>query len=199
MTQRFDNVEPANDPTEKIEKMVTMTVAAAKGIVPLGQVAIPITQIANSDLAPPDARDFARALSRILKGERDPLALVADVTPEYAEVVWDTLAQIEEPLPEIDDADREPLTFEQLIEKVAEACTGELLLWQQLWDFTGELAADVRLAPELRNLGSVLRKILAGERQSYLLDDLAGEHRWAVEELLAWLNAQAAVPGTGPE
>ena len=66
----------AEDHAEKIEKMVPMTVAAAKGIVPLGQVALPIAQIANGNLAPPEVRDFARALSRILQGEREPVKLV---------------------------------------------------------------------------------------------------------------------------
>jgi hypothetical protein len=179
---------------EKIEKMVTMTVAAAKGIVPLGQIALPIAQISQSHLAPPEARDFAKALTRILQGERDPLTLVEDLTPTLAEAVWDTLAQIEEPLPEWDEVEREALTFEQLIEKVAEACTGEVMLWQQLWTFTQELEADLRLAPEIRTLGAVLQKILAGERQAYLLDELAAEHHWAVAELLAWLNERAVAP-----
>jgi hypothetical protein len=179
---------------EKIEKMVTMTVAAAKGIVPLGQIALPIAQISQSHLAPPEARDFAKALTRILQGERDPLTLVEDLTPTLAEAVWDTLAQIEEPLPEWDEVEREALTFEQLIEKVAEACTGEVMLWQQLWTFTQELEADLRLAPEIRTLGTVLQKILAGERQAYLLDELAPEHHWAVAELLAWLNERAVAP-----
>jgi len=184
---------PADD-TEKIEKMVTMTVAAAKGIMPLGQVMLPLAQIANSDLAPPEARRLAAALNRIVKGERDPLALAEGLTPAFAELIWDTLARIEAPLPEVDEADREPLTFEALIEKVAEACSGEVMLWQRLWDFTEELATDNRLSPAMRALGGVLRKILAGERQSYLLDELAEEHLWAVAQLLAWLNEQAVAP-----
>lgn len=185
---------PADD-TEKIEKMVTMTVAAAKGLVPLGQVMLPLAQIANSDLAPPEARRLAAALNRIVKGERDPLALAEGLTPAFAETLWEALAQIEAPLPEVDEADRQPLTFEALIEKVAEACTGEVMLWQRLWNFTEELATDERLSPAMRSLGTVLRKILAGERQSYLLDELVEEHRWAVAQLLAWLNEQTATPG----
>lgn len=185
---------PADD-TEKIEKMVTMTVAAAKGLVPLGQVMLPLAQIANSDLAPPEARRLAAALNRIVKGERDPLALAEGLTPAFAETLWEALAQIEAPLPEVDEADRQPLTFEALIEKVAEACTGEVMLWQRLWNFTEELATDERLSPAMRSLGTVLRKILAGERQSYLLDELVEEHRWAVAQLLAWLNEQSATPG----
>lgn len=182
-----------SDDQEKIDKMVTMTVAAAKGIVPLGQVALPLAQIARSPLAPPEARALAQAFSRILQGERDPLTLVEQVTPEYAEVIWETLAQIEAPLPETEQA-REPLSFEQLIEKVAEACAGEVILWQQLWEFTDELVTNAQLSPDVQALGRVLRKILAGERQKHILEELSADHRWAVEELLDWLNAQAAAP-----
>jgi len=183
---------------EKIEKMITMTVAAAKGIVPVGQVALPLAQIANSDLAPPTAQSLARTLTRILQGERDPIALVEDLSPEQAELVWDTLEQIEAPLTEAEELERQAISFEELVEKVAEACTGEALLWQQLWAFTEELAADERLSPEIRALGKVLRKILAGERQQHVLDELSAQHRWAVAQLLAWLNEQAAKPPDMP-
>lgn len=183
---------------EKIEKMVTMTVAAAKGIVPLGQVVLPITQIANGNLAPPEVRDFARALARILQGERDPIKLVEALTPELAEIIWDALDQIDAPLPEADEAELVGLTFEELIEKVAEACSGEVMLWQQLWRFTGQLADEANLPPEIQTLGAVLQRILAGERQKFVLDNLAPEHRWAVEQLLDWLNQQAFVPPAWP-
>lgn len=180
---------------EKIEKMVTMAVAAAKGLAPLGQVALPLAQIARSELAPPEARDLAKALARILQGERDPIALAAELTPEMAEVLWETLGQIEAPLPEPDETEaRTEISFEELVEKVAAACTGEVLLWQQLWAFTGELVADDRLPPDIRVLGRVLRQILAGERQKYVLEELSAEHRWAVEQLLDWLNEQAVEP-----
>ncbi len=181
---------------EKIEKMITMTVAAAKGLAPIGQVALPLAQIARSDLAPPEARDLAKALSRILQGERDPIDLTAALSPEMAEILWDTLDQIEAPVPEPgEDNVRAEISFEELVEKVAAACTGEVMLWQQLWDFTGKLAADDRLSPDVRALGHVLRKMLAGERQKHVLDELSAEHRWAVEQLLAWLNEQAMDPG----
>jgi hypothetical protein len=180
---------------EKIEKMVTMTVAAARGLAPLGQVALPLAQIAQSGLAPPEARALARALARILRGERDPLALAAELTPDMAEVIWETLDQIEAPLPEPAEVEeREEISFEELVEKVAAACTGEVLLWQQLWDFTGELAADDRLPSDIQALGRVLRQILAGERQKHVLEALSAEHRWAVEQLLDWLNEQAVEP-----
>ena len=180
---------------EKIEKMVTMTVAAAKGLAPIGQVALPLAQIARSELAPPEARELAKSLSRLLRGERDPIALVADLTPEMAEVIWETLDQIEAPLPEPAETEvRTEISFEELVEKVAGACTGEVLLWQQLWDFTEELADDDRLPPDVQALGRVLRQILAGERQKHVLEELSAEHRWAVEQLLDWLNEQAVEP-----
>jgi len=179
---------------EKIEKMVTMTVAAAKGLAPIGQVAMPLAQIAQSELAPPEACDLAKALSRILQGERDPITLAEDLSTEFAELIWETLAQIEAPLPEPDDVEREEISFEELIEKVAAACTGEVMLWQRLWEFTEELATDERLSPDMQALGRVLRKILAGERQQHVLDELSSEHRWAIEQLLDWLNAQAIGP-----
>ncbi len=185
---------PDDNRVEKIEKMVTMTVAAAKGIVPVGQIALPIAQIAHGNLAPAEVRDFARVLARILKGERDPLKLVEELKPELAEIIWDTLDQIEAPLPEADQADLVALTFEQLVEKVAEACSGEVMLWQQLWHFTQELATDDSLPPEIQTLGSVLRKILAGERQKYILNELSPEHRWAIEQLLDWLMDRAVEP-----
>lgn len=180
---------------DKIEKMITLTISAAKGLTPVGQVILPIAQIAQSPLAPPEARALAETLSRILRGERDPIALVEKLTPEFTEIVWEALEQIEAPLPAWDEAGREALTFEQLIESVAEACAGEVMLWQRLWNFTGELAAGPALPPEIRALGQALRRILAGERQKYVLEELSAQHRWAVEQLLDWLVAQSAVPG----
>jgi hypothetical protein len=196
MDQKEHASEPGGDQNynEKIEKMVMMTVAAAKGIAPLVQVALPLAQIARSELAPPEARELAKTLSRILRGERDPIGLVQDLPPELAEVVWDALEQIEAPLPDFNELEREEITFEQLIEKVAEACSGEVLLWQQLWHLSGALSTDARTPPEMQALGLALRKILAGERQKHVLDELADEHRWAVEQLLDWLNEQAVVP-----
>ena len=179
---------------EKIEKMVSLTVAAARGIVPPGQVSLPLAQIAGSDLAPPEARRLARSLLRILNGERDPIALVADLSPEFAEIVWDALAQIDAPSIEPGDTGRTAYTFEALIEKVAEACSGEVMLWQRLWDLTEELANE-SFTPDIRALGSVLRRILAGERQKHILADLSPRHRWAVEQLLDWLRDQAVEPG----
>ena len=86
-----------DDDDEKIEKMISLTVSAAKGLIPLSQINLPLAQIANGDLAPPEARDLAKTLSRILNGERDPIALVEDLTPEFAELVWEALDEIEAP------------------------------------------------------------------------------------------------------
>jgi hypothetical protein len=140
-------------------------------------------------------RHFARALCHILQGERDPVKLVEALTPEFSEIIWETLDQIEAPLPEAGQADLVGLTFEELVEKVAEACSGEVMLWQQLWNFTQALSSDDNLPFEVQTLGSVLCRILAGERQKFILDQLSPQHRWAVEQLLDWLIEQAVEPG----
>ena len=187
--------QPDDNYDEKIEKMVSLTVSAVRGTIPQTQISIPLAQIAAGDLAPPAARELARTLSRILKGERDPIALVESLPQDMAEIVWEALDAIDAPSTEDDDdEEREEISFEDLIEKVAEACTGEVVLWQRLWDFTEELTSDTRVPQEVQTLGHALRKILAGERQRYLLDDLAPQYRWAVAQLLAWLNAQAVTP-----
>jgi hypothetical protein len=183
----------ADDPA-KIEKMVAMTIAAAKGIVPVGQVILPLTQIAQGQAAPPEIRNLAQALVRLIQGERDALKLAEALTPALTELIWEALDQIEAPWPEAVPAEFVALTFEQLLEKVAEACSGELLLWQQLWTLTQQLAADTTLPPEIQHLGAVLRRILAGERQKFILDDLAPEHRWAVEQLLDWPSVRTITP-----
>jgi len=183
-----------DDYSEKTEKMLMLTVSAAKGIAPMATVVRPLSQIANGDLAPPEARELAGVCVRILNGERDPVALVENLSPEMTEMVWDALDQIEQPLPETDTAEREEVSFEELVEQTAEACSGNVILWQRLWDFTEELTTDERVPSNIKTLGTVLRKILAGERQTYILNDLSIEHRWAVEQLLAWLNAQAIEP-----
>jgi hypothetical protein len=163
--------DPAGDSgldSEKVEKMAALTVAAARGLTP-------------------DARALARALTRVIHGERDPVALAADLSPTHAEILWETLAQIEAPLPAEAELSRQAFSFEELIEKVAEACSGEVMLWQRLWAFTEELSADERVPADVRALGTVLRKILAGERQKHVLVELSPAHRDAVEQLLDWL------------
>jgi hypothetical protein len=50
------------------------------------------------------------------------------------------------------------------------------------------------LPPEIQTLGSVLRRILAGERQKYILAELSPDHRWAIEQLLDWLIERAVEP-----
>ncbi len=181
---------------EKIEKMLALTVSAVRETAPSAQIAMTLVQIANGNLAPPEARNLAQTLSRILNGERDPIELVRDLPPEFAELVWGALDQIEVPPDEVDpNQEREEITFEELIEKVGEACTGNVTLWQRLWDFSEELIEDKCLVPDIQVLGYVLRRILAGERQKYVLEELSSEHRWAVEQLLDWLLEQAVEPG----
>jgi len=183
-----------DDYNEKTEKMLSSTVSAAKGLTPPTELMFLLARISSGTLAPPEARELARTCSRILNGERDPITLVQDLPPNLAERVWEALDEIEAPLPEFDDEEPEEITFEQLIEKTAQACTGEVMLWQRLWDFAEELATDERMPPDIQALGSVLRRILAGERQKHVLADLSPEHRWAVEQLLYWLMDQTIDP-----
>lgn len=191
----MDEPQPYDEKyADKIEKMVALTVAGARGLLPLGQVLLPLGQIAGSRLAPPEVRTLARSLARILHGERDPSVLTVDLSPELAAMLRDALAQISAPPVTLDNVERQAFTFEELLEQVSRACTGEVLLWQRLWDFTGTLAADESLPPEIQALGLVLRKILAGERQKHILTPLAPEHRGGVEQLVVWLAARAVAP-----
>ena len=182
---------------EKIEKMVSLTVSAASGTVPDAQIRMTLAQIAAGTLAPPQARDLAKSLLRLLSGERDPIDLVEDLTPELAEVVWEALAELEA-APAAGAEEPEEITFEQLVEKVAAACMGDVMLWQRLWDFTEELAADEQTPSTVRALGVVLRKTLAGERQRHVLDELGPDHRGAVAQLLDWLNERTIEPEQPP-
>jgi hypothetical protein len=182
---------------EKIEKMVSLTVSAASGTVPDAQIRMTLAQIAAGTLAPPQARDLAKSLLRLLSGERDPIDLVEDLTPELAEVVWEALAELEA-APAAGAEEPEEITFEQLVEKVAAACMGDVMLWQRLWDFTEELAADEQNPSTVRALGVVLRKILAGERQRHVLDELDPDYRGAVAQLLDLLNERTIEPEQPP-
>ena len=100
---------PDDNYDEKIEKMVSLTVSAARGQIPNTQISIPLAQIAAGNLAPPEARELAKTLSRIVQGERDPIGLVETLTPELTEVVWEALDQIEAPAVEVSDDDREEI------------------------------------------------------------------------------------------
>ena len=80
MTEEHHQADDNYD--EKIEKMVSLTVSAARGDIPEAQISMTLAQISAGTLAPPEARNLARSLLHILQGERDPIILVEEVTPE---------------------------------------------------------------------------------------------------------------------
>jgi hypothetical protein len=67
-------------------------------------------------------------------------------------------------------------------------------LWQQLWRFTEQLESEPTTPPNIKALALVLRKILAGERQSYITEDLPPELAGPVNVLLEALLKQAVSP-----
>ena len=190
-----DHQDEEHSYQERVEKLAMMTVGVTKGIVPSGQITLLMHQIANGTVAPPEIRAFTQVLLQIIQGERNPD--VGNHLPEpLAQVVQETIAQIEAPLPEPepDQVQAEGLTLLELLERVGEACTGNAGLWQQLWNFTEQLESAPTTPPEIRELAVVLRKILAGERQQHVLDDLPADLAEPVAHLLEQLLAQSAVP-----
>jgi hypothetical protein len=179
---------------EKVEKLVGLTVAAVKEIVPPGQVRMLLLQIANSTAAPPEIRNFTHVLLKLLSGDRDQASLIADLPDNLALAVEEAITRIEAPLPTDQAEEAEGLTFEALLERVAEACQGNMIIWQQLWNFTEDLEKAETTPPAIRNLAVVLRKILAGERQPHVTDTLPAELAAPVNDLLTWLRQQSASP-----
>jgi hypothetical protein len=177
---------------ERVEKLVSLTVAAAKEIIPLNQIRLLLLQITNGDAAPSEIRAFTRVLLKVLRGERDA-EIGSHLPPDLAHSVKETIEQIEAPLPEI-EAEVEGLTLEQLLERIAEACQGNIILWQQLWDFTEILEKAETTPPDIQLLAVVLRKILAGERQNHVTESLPTELAEPVRDLLNWLRRQASPP-----
>lgn len=180
---------------ERIEKLMMMTVGVAKGIIPRGQVTLLMHQIANGSAAPLEIREFTRVLLKLTQGERDP-NVGAHLPLHLAEAVKATIAQIEAPLPEpsSEEMEADGLTLLELLERVGEACTGNIQRWQQLWNFTEALQKAPTTPPEIKTLALVLRKVLAGERQSHVTEDLPPELAEPVNLLLEQLLRHAASP-----
>ena len=180
---------------ERVEKLVAMTVGVAKGIIPTGQITLLMLQIANGTVAPPEIRAFTRILLKIIKGERNP-KIGAHLPADLAKAVEKAIDQIEAPLPEPSaaEAEVEELTLLKLLERIGEACTGNVMLWQQLWNFTETLKNAPTTPPDIKALGSVLQKILAGERQKQVTEALPTELAAPINELLDQLLRQSSIP-----
>lgn len=177
---------------ERVEKLVALTVGVAKGIIPAGQVSLLMLQIAQGSVAPAEIREFTLILLQIIKGEREP-KMGSHLPLNLAQAVEDVIEQIEAPLPEApsEESEGEELTLLELLERVGEACTGNVVLWQQLWNFTETLENDPTTPSDIKVLAIVLRKILAGERQKHVLEPLPAELAEPVNELLDQLLQQS--------
>jgi tetratricopeptide (TPR) repeat protein len=86
---------------------------------------------------------------------------------------------------EFEQADQST-ALDQLLDAVINACQSDAELGEQLFDFTRDLAADPAQPPDLRALGRVLQRVLAGERAPDL-SDLPAELASAVQAMLARL------------
>jgi hypothetical protein len=182
---------------ERVEKLVMLTVGVAKDILPAGQIGLLFYQIAHGTIAPPEIRSFVKVLIQITQGERDPDA-GAHLPSDLAQAVKETIERIEAP-PAVGEAsvaepETEGLTLIELLERVGEACGGNVALWQQLWRFTEQLESEPTTPPNIKALALVLRKILAGERQSCITEDLPPELAGPVNVLLEALLKQAVSP-----
>ena len=182
---------------ERVEKLVMLTVGVVKEILPAGQVSLLFYQIAQGTVAPPEIRSFVQVLLQIMRGQRDSDA-GAHLPPELAQAVVETIERIEAPLSTdeapVTDEEAEGLTLIELLERVGEACSGNVALWQQLWHFTEQLETEPTTPPDIKALALVLRKILAGERQRHITEDLPPELAGPVVALLEELLQQAVAP-----
>ncbi|MEM7032126.1 MAG: hypothetical protein AAF629_21420 [Chloroflexota bacterium] len=180
---------------ERIEKLSMLTVGVAKDIAPAGQITMLMHQIVHGTVAPPEIRDFTKVLLQVIEGERDP-EIGCHLPDELAQTVRDTIRQIEEPLPGETDEEmpREGLSLPELLTRVGEACTGNVMLWQQLWNFTEELEHSPTTPPEIQQLAIVLRKILAGERQAHITEELSPDIAVSVNQLLDHLRDISVTP-----
>ncbi len=136
-------------------------------------------------------RPLAATFRRLLAGERDAEALLTGLDGVSGIVVGDVLRAlgVDAPMPdELDSADLTPVV-EEIFARVAFACRDEtpVVYGEEMYAVTQKMAEHPTLDPELRELGRVLHRILAGERAPELS---ALTPHWAarVRELLRALG-----------
>ena len=146
-----------------------------------------------------DWRNVPPVIRRILDGERDLKALTANLNREAALIIRQVLAALAgggaedegalhlggathlgTPPPEEADG----ITLDQLLALVARAAGRGRDLGAQLFPLAQQMARDPSLPPELRALGGVLVRLLAGERDPDL-SALPPELAAAVRQMLA--------------
>ena len=129
-------------------------------------------------------RRFAASVRRILAGERDLDVLTEGLSSQPALIVRQVLeglagggvdkgalhlagaTHLEPAPPSPQEADG--ITLDQLLALVARAAAGDHDLGAQLFPLAQQMARDPSLPPELRALGGVLVRLLAGERDADL-------------------------------
>ena len=127
-----------------------------------------------------DWRALMSVLRRILAGERDPDALLANLADTETLIVSDTLRALgvdprflpalpgEEPM---DDDDGAMISLQDFLGMVTQACQpgAPAEMKEQLLGATQGMMMQANNPPELRELGRVLTAILAGDRNPNLL------------------------------
>jgi hypothetical protein len=148
------------------------------------QVAPLLDHLAQQD----DLRARVAVLRRILAGECDADALLADLDATDALIAGDVLRGlgVAEESEQADEQERQGLTLEQLPDLVAQACRPDVpaSLAEHLHGFTRNLSMDADQPAEIQALGRILNAILSGERApdlSALPAGLAGAVRRMIE------------------
>lgn len=144
-----------------------------------------------------DWRPLIGVLRRILTGDRDPEALLANLDDTETLIVSDTLRALgvdprflpalpgEEPM---DDDDGDMISLQDFLGMVTQACQpgAPAEMKEQLIGATRGMMMQANNPPELRELGRVLTAILAGDRNPNLLaldPQLIGPVREMLNEL----------------
>jgi hypothetical protein len=131
-------------------------------------------------------RPLSATFRRIIAGERDGNVLLNGLDEVSAIVAGDVLRAlgVEVLDPETESEDLTPL-IEDIFRQTVLACQPDtpVVNAEQMYTITQKMADHPKLEPELRELGRVLNRILAGERQP---DLSALSSQWArrVDELL---------------
>ena len=142
-----------------------------------------------------DWRDLVAVLRRVLAGERDPDALLPGLDATDTLIAADVLralgVEVDPPPPagEGPGEGAESLTLDDLLDLVARACCRDAPpgLGEQLHAATRTMVTDTDAPPELRALGSVLNRVLSGERDPDL-SALPSELADRVRAMLATLG-----------
>ena len=126
---------------------------------------------------------------RILKGERDPLALFAGLDDTDALIAGDVLRALGVEVPLMGDEDGgDMVTLDDFLSMIVMACQPDAPegLAEQLLGATRGMAAQPNVPTGMRELGRVLNAVLSGERNPDLADlppDLAGKVRKLLEQV----------------